>query len=522
MTALAAEAERRFGPFVRERVNPGADARDRLGEPLPREVLAEAGRVGLLGFSLPPEVGGEGRDKFAWGIVVEEVSRLSRDPALSSVIDTNAGVVELLVGTGRPDLVERYAVPMAAGSCYCPPAAYEGRDPFEYATTAREAGGGWRLDGSKPFVGGAVFADAFLVSAREEESGDVLSFLVERGDEGVCVDPLPTPGLRSMGFGTLSLDRVRLPEERLVVAADAIGALNAYLRNRRLMTACAVVGHLRRLFDECVEALEDRRRGGIGVLELPNVQRTVGEMYTALHASRAVVHRALAEMDDRRDPFFDPAATVAKEFVSEQAIKIGLAVMDLQGGEGYMRRHPWERALRDALGLIGGQGAQELLLIQLGQHAALEIRHRRARMEKARGTIPEGGPAAAACEALMGTLARRLDGLDARLHRPGVRVLDVGAGPERIGTELRRWLPAAEVVGVDPTALDDLDEGDFDVAWIAAGPVSPRAVLGALRLGGWALLAAPGEVAASLYEAGFGAVQVVPGCTSVVAGRRTR
>src|SRR5262249_9817071 len=90
-----------------------------------------------------------------------------------------------------------------------------------------------------------------------------------------------------------------------------------------------------------------------------------------------------------RDRFFDPVATVAKEFVSEQAIKVGLAVMDLQGGEGYMGSHPWERYVRDALGLIGGQGAQELLLIQLGQHAALELEQRQVRMDRARRTIAE-------------------------------------------------------------------------------------------------------------------------------------
>ncbi|WP_338198313.1 hypothetical protein [Candidatus Nephthysia bennettiae] len=35
--------------------------------------------------------------------------------------------------------------------------------------------------------------------------------------------------------------------------------------------------------------------------------------------------------------------------------------------------------MRDALGLIGGQGAQEMLLIQLGQHAVLEARQREHR-----------------------------------------------------------------------------------------------------------------------------------------------
>jgi alkylation response protein AidB-like acyl-CoA dehydrogenase len=389
IACLGAEAERRFGAYVHECVNPGADGRDRTGEPLPRELFREAGRLGLTGFSLPPEVGGQGRDKFEWGIVLEEVSRISRDPSLLSVIDVSAGVAELLIGTGRPDLIERYAVPMAAGTCICPPAAYESRDPFDYVTTAREVGGGWRLDGSKPFVGGAVFADAFLVYAKEPESGDILSFLVERGDAGVCVDPLPTTGLRSMGFGTLSMAGVRLTEERLVVDVDALSTMNTYLRNRRLMTACSVVGHMRALFDSCVLALDERQRGGRSVLELPNVQRTVGEMFTALHASRAMVHRALATTYGRRDQFFDPVSTVAKEFVAEQAVKVGLAVMDLQGGEGYMRRHPWERYMRDTLGLIGGQGAQELLLIQLGQHATSEIKQRQVRMERAQRTITE-------------------------------------------------------------------------------------------------------------------------------------
>ena len=379
--ALAAEARTRFGRFIHEWVNPGAEHRDRTGEPLPRKVLAEAGRLGLIGFSLPMEIGGYGRDKFEWGIVLEEVSRLCRDTGLASVIDMNGGVAELLQATGRRDLVDRYAIPMAAGSFFCSPAAYENRDPFDYLTTASEDANGWRLDGSKPFVAGAQFADAFLAYAREPESGDILAFMVERDDRGVRINPLPTMGMRSMGAGSLTMDGVHLSAERLVVGADALSTMNAYLRNRRLMTACSALGHLRALFEACIAALADRERGGHWVLEYPNVQRTVGEMYVAIQASRAVVHSALATTYGPRDQFFDPMATAAKEFVGEQAIKLGLAVMNLQGGEGYMQRNPWERYMRDALSLIGGQGAQELLLIQLGQHATWEIVQQRQRNE---------------------------------------------------------------------------------------------------------------------------------------------
>ena len=390
IASLDAEVERRFGRLIGEGVNPGAEARDRTCAPLPRALLAEAGRLGLLGFSLPREICGEGRDKFEWGIVVEEVARRSRDTGFASVIDLNAGVAELLFGTGRADLTERYAIPMTAGRLTCPPAAYESRDPFDYLTIASEEGDGWILDGDKPFVGGAVSADAFLVYAKERESGDVLAFLVERGDEGVSVDPLETMGLRSMGFGSLHLERVRLASDRLAVEADALSTMNSYLRNRRLMTSCAVVGQMRALFDACIHALDDRQRGGRSVLEFPNVQRTVGEMFTAIEASRAMVHHALATTYGPRDPFFDPVATAAKEFVAEQAIKVGLAAMNLQGGQGYMGRHPWERYMRDALGLISGQGAQELLLIQLGQHVTFDMRQRELSADPSSADRPGG------------------------------------------------------------------------------------------------------------------------------------
>jgi alkylation response protein AidB-like acyl-CoA dehydrogenase len=82
----------------------------------------------------------------------------------------------------------------------------------------------------------------------------------------------------------------------------------------------------------------------------------VGEMFTAVRASKAIARGALARIYGPRDQYFDPIATAAKHFVAEQAIKIGLAAMNLHGGEGYMRQHPWERYMRDALGLTRRPG----------------------------------------------------------------------------------------------------------------------------------------------------------------------
>jgi SAM-dependent methyltransferase len=130
-----------------------------------------------------------------------------------------------------------------------------------------------------------------------------------------------------------------------------------------------------------------RIRGGRPVLDYPNVERSVGEMRVMIETSRAIVHRALDATRGDRDPYFDELATAAKHHAAQTAVQVGQLVMSLQGGEGYMTLHPWERYMRDVLGLMAGQGAQELLLMQLGQRTAVEVDGRKFREERASQTI---------------------------------------------------------------------------------------------------------------------------------------
>ncbi len=51
---------------------------------------------------------------------------------------------------------------------------------------------------------------------------------------------------------------------------------------------------------------------------------------------------------------------------------------------------------------------------------------------------------------LIEALLPGLDGLEARMQRPGARILDVGAGVGVVSTELCRLWPQAEVVGLEP------------------------------------------------------------------------
>lgn len=371
--SLRMEARSRFQPFIERRSNPAARERDRMNAPVARTLFEEAAEIGLLQFSLPTAVGGEGRDKFEWGIVLEELATVARDPGFSILLDVSVETTDLILRTGRPDLAERYVPRLVSGQWMGMAASYENRDFYDYASTARQAGDDWVLNGNKGFIAAARMADLFVIYVRDAESNDLLGFLVERDDPGVTISGLETMGLRSLGLGQMTLYDVRLPGERLVWHADALSEMNAYMRNRRLMTASTLVGTMDALATRCVERLSTRIRGGRPVLDYPNVERSVGEMRVAIETSRAIVHRALDATRGPRDRYFDALATAAKHYTAETALHVGQLVMNLQGGQSYMTLQPWERYMRDVLGLIGGQGAQELLLIQLGQRTVTEI-----------------------------------------------------------------------------------------------------------------------------------------------------
>ncbi|WP_257232497.1 acyl-CoA dehydrogenase family protein [Streptomyces sp. Rer75] len=381
---IRSEARRRFGGFVLETVNPGAYFRERDWRLVDKHLLARAAEIGLLQFSLPAHVGGAGRDKFEWGVVVEELARLSLDPGFSVLVDTTVEIAEVLLSSDGQELIERYVPDLVAGRLFVALGAYESKDPYDYESTARLEGEEWVLNGTKHFVTGGLAADLFVMFVRDEASNDVLAFVVEKDDPGVAVIPLETMGLRTMGLAQVVLHDVRVPGWRQVWHADALSRFNTYARGRRIMTACGITGALQGVVENCIEALSSRRRSGRRVLDYPNVERSIGEMRMLLEASRATVHRALdGTRSPDRDAFFDEFATVAKHHAAESAVRIGQLVMNLQGGEGYISTFPWERFMRNVLGMIGGQGSQELLLMQLGQRTIVGLEGKRVREDAA-------------------------------------------------------------------------------------------------------------------------------------------
>lgn len=374
------EVRERFGAFIEQRINPGAAQRDRSGQPIAKELLREAGDLGLLGFTVPQDVGGQGRRWRDWGLVLHEIGYLSQDTSFPMLLAYCGTVTKLLYETGRRDLLERYVRPMARGACLGGFGWSEGHDPFSFTTVARKTGDGYVLNGQKLPIANGLIANVFMIYAAAAGTNEVLCLLVESADPGVEITPYNAMGLRAAGMARVRFSDVKIPADRVLVESDALSYGQRFLNERRLEMPCWALGKMRQLFEHCVEDLSRRIRFKLPVTEMQAVQAAIGRMYISLETSRMVASDMLERVDsEAHDSLWDPPLAVSKCHVIEQALQLCRTIQDITGGAGVFEACPYERGIRDLQCLNPIAGTIATLQADLGILAIHDVKRLKRR-----------------------------------------------------------------------------------------------------------------------------------------------
>src|SRR5688572_31898849 len=98
--------------FARDRVAPGARARDRE-ETFPADLYREMGPMGLLGVSVPEDLGGAGAGVVAYSLALAEVAAVCASTAVGMAV-TNM-CAELIAKFGDPAQRGRFVPPLVSG-----------------------------------------------------------------------------------------------------------------------------------------------------------------------------------------------------------------------------------------------------------------------------------------------------------------------------------------------------------------------------------------------------------------------
>ncbi|MEA2294680.1 MAG: hypothetical protein QOE86_2319 [Solirubrobacteraceae bacterium] len=345
-----------FSEFGREELRPIAQKADAACA-APPELLAQAAELGLTMLGVPDELGGAVSERSAVTTVLVAEALAYGDMGLAAAILAPAGVSTALSlwgdadqqATYLPAFVGEEAPPAAALALLEPGALF---DPFALKTTAREADGGYVLDGVKALVPGVAGAELFVVAAELEGQGPAL-FLVESSTTGILTEPEPAMGVRAAATGRLYLEGVKLGEGALLGGADP--AVYAECVHRARLAWCALaVGSAQAVLDHVIPYVNERTAFGEPISHRQAVAFTVSDIAIELEGMRLATWRAAALADAGKSFGYETA--IARRLCADKGVQIGSRGVQLLGGHGYVKEYPVERWYRDlrATGVMEG------------------------------------------------------------------------------------------------------------------------------------------------------------------------
>jgi alkylation response protein AidB-like acyl-CoA dehydrogenase len=297
-------------------------------------------------------------------VVIKELSRVS--PGFAMGFGVSMGLVGgAIVAKGNVEQIERWGLPVATvqliGSwCLTEPGA--GSDAFgSMRTVAQRDGSAYVLKGSKTFITNGTGADIFLVYAKTDD-GNVATFVVERGMQGVTVGPpFKKMGMRDSPTSEVFFDDVRLGEEHMLGSGRGRSAVKDSLGSERSGVPAMAWGIIERCYDASLAYVRERKQFGRPIGEFQAVQLKITDLFVKLRTVENVVYRtSWMQQNGVRDM---PFVNASKAMCAQLAVDAAMTAIQIHGGYGYMEELGLEKLARDAKLLELGAGTTDINLL---------------------------------------------------------------------------------------------------------------------------------------------------------------
>jgi alkylation response protein AidB-like acyl-CoA dehydrogenase len=364
LTAEQQEVRSLAREFAEREVAPASRHFDEAQE-FPHEILAKLAGTGLLGALVPEQYGGAGLDYVSYALAVEELNRVDASVGITMWAH-NSLCTNHIALFGSPEQKARYLPRLARGEVLGAWGLTEpgsGSDAAAMRSRAVEDGDDFVLSGSKAFITNAGVAEVAVVMAVTDPARGakgISAFILEKGLPGFSAGkPYRKLGLHASNTAELHLDQVRVPASALLGARD-MGFVNTMqvLEGGRIAMAAMAVGLAQGALDEALKYMKQRSAFGKTLAELNGLQGMIADIGTEVEAARLLTLRAAALKDAGRPARV--AASMAKVFASEVAMKAATKALQIHGGAGYITEFPIERIFRDAKLTEIGEGTSEI------------------------------------------------------------------------------------------------------------------------------------------------------------------
>jgi butyryl-CoA dehydrogenase len=374
MNEIQRELKNQLEKFRLSKIEPHMEHDDETEE-FRMDLFQELGALGFCGMPLPETYGGMGMSYEDFSIALCEIAKSS--VSYSVTISVTAMVQAILNEFGTEDQKIKYLPSLTSGQeigAFCLSESGAGSDAASLQTTAKEAPGGYILNGSKIWITSGGIAKTYIVMARTGGEGGkgVSAFIVRDGTPGFTYGKKEKKmGWRVSPTRELVFHNCFIPKENLLAKeGEGFKIAMAALEKGRFTIGAIAVGCAERALDESVRYALSRKQFNQAIFDFQGLQFMMSDMATEIECSRLLVLQSARDYDNGTPNA--KLACMAKLKATDTAMKVTTDAVQILGGVGYTKEYPVERFMRDAKVLQIVEGTNQIQRVVIARQLKKE------------------------------------------------------------------------------------------------------------------------------------------------------